>query len=67
MTDTANLHNAIQGIYNNQLSNSEVFEAGSNLMGFFELLVSIDKRNKIQLESIKNEQSYECKDRPDSQ
>lgn len=60
MIDTANLHNAIQGIYNNQLSNEELFEAESNLIGFFELLVSIDKRNKSQTESISNEQNNEC-------
>lgn len=66
MTNTADLHNVIKVAYNNQLSNEEVFEAGTNLIGFFELLVSIDKRNKSQAESMKNEQGYECEHRPDT-
>lgn len=59
MIDTKNLHKTIAGAYENQLSAEELFEAERCLVGFFELLVSIDKRNKSQMESINNEQSYE--------
>lgn len=59
MTDTKNLHKTIASVYENQLSAEELFEAESCLIGFFELLVSIDKRNKSQTEGINNEQSYE--------
>ena len=66
ITDTADLHNAIKVMYDDQLSNAEVFEAGANLIGFFELLVSIDKRDKSQAEGTENEQNYECLYRPDT-
>lgn len=59
MTDTVNLDNAIKRMYDDQLSNVDVFEASSNFIGFFELLVSIDKRNKSKNRSTKNEQNYE--------
>lgn len=59
MTDTANLHNAIKGMYDEQLSNEEVFEARNNLIGVFELLVSIDKRDKSKNRSTEDEQNYE--------
>lgn len=59
MTDTTNLHNTIKGMYDEQLSNEKVFEAGNNLIGFFELLVSIDKRDKSNTKSAGNEQNYE--------
>ncbi len=66
MTDIQILNRAIMRRYNDQLSKSEVYEAESNLISFFEMLVSIDRRNKSQAESIKDEQSYECKYRSDS-
>ena len=59
MTDTVNLDNAIKRMYDDQLSNVDVFEASSNFIGFFELLVSIDKRNKSKNRSTKNEQNDE--------
>ena len=60
MTDTVNLHNAIKGMYDEQLSKEKVFEAGNNFIGFFELLVSIDKHGKSQTKSTENKQNYEC-------
>ena len=67
MTDTADLHNAIKGMYNDQLSNEELFEVESSFIGFLELLVSIDKRNKSSNESIKDEQDNRCLHRPNSE
>ena len=46
MTDIQILNRAIMSRYNDQLSKSEVYEAESNLISFFEMLVSIDRRNK---------------------
>ena len=60
MIDTTNLHNAIKGMYDEQLLNEEVFVAGNNLISFFYMLVYIYNRNKSKNKRTENEQNYEC-------
>lgn len=48
----------IGGLYDDQLSNEELFEISNNLIGFFELLVSIDQRNS-KAKNTENEQNYD--------
>lgn len=38
----------LEKLYKKQLSKQELFEAKTNLMGFFETLMKIDKRMKVK-------------------
>ena len=46
-TKTSNKE-VLEKLYRKQLSKQELFEAKTNLMGFFETLMKVDKRMRIK-------------------